>query len=358
MYDARDDGTPARRDSARVAAVRAFALDSTLPEAALALGQIEERQWGAVERFIVALRTNPNNPELLHALGVQQLALGRTSDALASFTRAAALDPRSPDWLAEIANIHDIRHAYDDAVRVRERQIALDPTNAAAYVAQALSLINARGDTAAARRTLARGIGVAGRARLVQLLSGGSGVRVTPVLWSALDAETRRAIDTLSVAGARRPPWRVFRLKAQHFEREGRTAEARAYHDSTVAAVLSALRDRPADPELHETLGLAYAGLGRADDALREGRRAVALDTADVEERPWTRFTLAMIAARVGAPDVSLEALERGLPVSIPSVSAYWLRLDPRWAPMRDLPRFRRLLDAAPDRRDTATSSR
>jgi tetratricopeptide (TPR) repeat protein len=347
MYEARDDAEPAARLArAQAAARRAVALDSTLPEAALALGLMADRRWQAVERFVVALRSNPNAAALHAALGFQQLALGRGDDAAASYARAAALDPRSPQWPAELANAHDNRRAFEEAVRVRARQLALDPRNSAADVAQALSLLNARGDTAAARRVLARGEANVEPGRIAQILGGGSGLRVAPLLWSLLDPRTRQVLDTLTVAGSYRPPWRLHRLTALHLERSGRLADARRHADSSRLAALEALRTQPGDPELHETLAVAYATLGRAADALREARRAVALDTADVSGRRWTSFTLAMVAARVGDRGTALAEIEAGLPTAQPSVSAYWLRLDPWWAPLRDDPRFRRLLRA------------
>jgi tetratricopeptide (TPR) repeat protein len=182
------------------------------------------------------------------------------------------------------------------------------------------------------------------------MLARESGVRVVRVLWPALDQETRRALDTLSVVGAQSAAWRVYRLKADHFELSGRTARARVYHDSARASAAAALRKRPSDAELHETLGLAYAGLGRTADALREGQRAVALDSAgaDRDHGRWRRYALAMIAARVGAHDVALVQLAGGLPAFSPSVSAYWFQLDPVWASLRADPRLTRLLAAAP----------
>jgi tetratricopeptide (TPR) repeat protein len=233
---------------------------------------------------------------------------------------------------------------------VRERQIALDPSSTIAYVAQAVSFVNWRGDTAMARRTLDRAVAAAGRPRLLQMLTRGSGVRVARVLWPALDPETRRALDTLSTAAAQSVAWRVYRLKADHFELSGRPALARLHHDSARASAAAALRERPSDPELHEALGLAYAGLGRAADALREGQRAIALDSAraGTEGGRWMRYTVATIAARVGAHDQALALLAGGLPTSSPTVSAYWFRLDPVWAPLRDAPRLRQLLATAP----------
>jgi hypothetical protein len=194
---------------------------------------------------------------------------------------------------------------------------------------------------------LARGEANVERGRIAQILGSGSGVRVAPLVWPLLDPRTRQVLDTLTVAGARRPPWRHHRLTALHFERSGRPADARRHADSSRLAALDALRTQPNEPELHETLAVAYATLGQPADALREARLAVALDTADVSGRRWTSFTLAWVAARVGARGVALDELEAGLPATQPSVSTYWLRLDPWWAPLRDHPRFRRLLRAA-----------
>ena len=348
LYVSRDDPTPSRVARARAAAERAFALDSTLPESNVALGALSAGRWGAIERYVVALRAHPNSTELLYALGAEQLALGRFEDARSSYTRAMTLDPRSPEGPAEIANLHDTQRQYEDAVRVRARQIALDPSSTIAYIAQAVSLINWRGDTAATRRTLGQAVTVSGRTRLLQMLARESGVRVARVLWPALDPETHRALDTLSVAAMQSAAWRVYRLKADHFELSGRPARARVYHDSARASAAAELRDRTGDAELHETLGLAYAGLGRAADALREGERAVALASAggDDEVGRRARYALATIAVRVGAPEVALAQLAGGLPVSAPNVSAFWFQLDPVWAPLRGDPRLRRLLAA------------
>ena len=48
------------------------------------------------------------------------------------------------------------------------------------------------------------------------------------------------------------------------------------------------------------------------------------------------------IQARVGRRDAAIAQLEAGLPTS-PSVSRWWLRLDPWWDGVRDDPRFARL---------------
>jgi len=93
-------------------------------------------------------------------------------------------------------------------------------------------------------------------------------------------------------------------------------------------------------------LAYAYAGLGRKENALREARRAVeqlpiskdALLGADIE------IERTAVEARVGETDAAIEHIRHLL--SIASwLSPGLLRIDPRWAPLRNDPRFRKLAE-------------
>ena len=351
MYAREDDPTPARLDQARAAANRALALDPTLPEANVAYAELTDDPRAALERCAVALRSHPDNVELLYLLGSEQRRLGRYEEALTSYTRAATLDPRAPNGPAEIANLHDERRDYAAAVQARERELTLTPDNSVAYVAQALSYVNWRGDTSAAREMIATGVIAAGRARLIRTLASSAGVLASRVLWPALDVETRQALDTITVRAAEGTAWDVYRLKAEHAERSRQPARARAYDDSARRAVEAQVLLRPDDPKLRSSLGLAYAALGRPTDAVREGQQAVALAgmTRYDDDRAMINFTLAMIYVRIGERGAAIDQLAAGLPTSSPSVSVYWLRLDPIWDPLRGIVRFRHLLDAMPE---------
>jgi len=92
-------------------------------------------------------------------------------------------------------------------------------------------------------------------------------------------------------------------------------------------------------------LGLIDAGLGRKEDALREGRRAVELLPAekDAINGPLMIEYLAMIAGWVGGKDLACEQL----PIAIrpPSPISYGqLKLLPFWDPLRGDPRFEQIV--------------
>ena len=92
-------------------------------------------------------------------------------------------------------------------------------------------------------------------------------------------------------------------------------------------------------------LGLIDAGLGRKEEAIREGRRAIELLPVekDLPEGMDMIKYLAMIAAWVGDKDLACEQL--GLALSGPSGLSYGeLKLLPLWDPLRGDPCFEQIV--------------
>ena len=81
-------------------------------------------------------------------------------------------------------------------------------------------------------------------------------------------------------------------------------------------------------------------------EAIHQGKRGVELMpvSKDAMDGPDRVLDLAMIYAMVGEQEAALDQIEYVL--SIPaSFSVQLLRLDPRWDPLRDHPRFQALLE-------------
>jgi serine/threonine-protein kinase len=94
-------------------------------------------------------------------------------------------------------------------------------------------------------------------------------------------------------------------------------------------------------------LGVIDAGLGRKEDALREGRRAVELLPVEKDSFNGAHMIeyFAVIAAWVGEKDLACEqlAIVTGLPGSL-SLSYGQLKLLPYWDPLRGDPRFEKIV--------------
>jgi len=89
----------------------------------------------------------------------------------------------------------------------------------------------------------------------------------------------------------------------------------------------------------------ADAGLGRRREAILEGQTAIELMPVGKEAyRGYYRaWDLARIYAMIGEQDAAVAQLEYLL--SIPGhLTVPWLRIDPTWDPLRNHPRFKKLL--------------
>jgi Flp pilus assembly protein TadD len=92
-------------------------------------------------------------------------------------------------------------------------------------------------------------------------------------------------------------------------------------------------------------LGLIDAGLGRKEQALREGRRAVELLPVekDAINGPLMISYLAMIAAWTGEKDLACKQL--AIAIRPPSTVSYGqLKLLPFWDPLRGDPSFEKIV--------------
>jgi hypothetical protein len=133
--------------------------------------------------------------------------------------------------------------------------------------------------------------------------------------------------------------------KALVLQRRHHPVLARASFDSARIALEVKIRPHPDEvPYYHAMLGLALAGLNRADDAVREGTEAVRLlpYPAGGSESTLMPANLARIHLVLGQQDKALDQL--AIVFSRPGpLSPAWLRADPFWDPLRANPRFQQM---------------
>ena len=121
--------------------------------------------------------------------------------------------------------------------------------------------------------------------------------------------------------------------------------QARASYEAARVVLERAVRDRSDDWRPRGYLGIAYAGLGRKAEAIREAKHGVELLPVSKDAFAGVEpvLLLAVVYAMVGEDEAALDQIEYLL--SIPSRMTVWnLRLDPTWDPLRDHPRFKKLV--------------
>ena len=100
---------------------------------------------------------------------------------------------------------------------------------------------------------------------------------------------------------------------------------------------------KPEANGLPSTLALAYAGLGEKEKALQQASQAVKDYETDAVNKPAAEIVLAQIQARFGETDAAIMALPHLLQVPA-GLTVANLNYDPMWDPIREDPRFQKLL--------------
>jgi tetratricopeptide (TPR) repeat protein len=121
--------------------------------------------------------------------------------------------------------------------------------------------------------------------------------------------------------------------------------KAHQYYDSARISLESTILLHPDDSRLYSALGIAYAGLGKKEEAIESGKKAVGLMPVekDALRGVYRNEDLARIYVMVGDYDSAVKQIKMLL--SIPSnLSVKLLLLDPVWKPLWSLPEFKKLV--------------
>jgi tetratricopeptide (TPR) repeat protein len=140
-------------------------------------------------------------------------------------------------------------------------------------------------------------------------------------------------------------------LAAYVYEWLGEVDEAVAAYESARGLLEAEVLASPEDPRLHSSLGIVYAKQGRPEEAVREGKLACDLLPQSKDGFYYLPYAidLAHVYTILGNNEAALEQLEHLL--ANPSyLSPPFLRMDPRWDPLEDDPRFQTLLEKYDER--------
>ena len=219
-----------------------------------------------------------------------------------------------------------------------DRAIALAPANLVTVLTKA-EIYLAQGDLAAARRVLRE------VPREVEPTALAAFMGTYDDLYWILDEEQQQLLLRLTPRqfDNNRAGWAL--VLAETYSLRGDQVHARAYADTARSDFEEQLRATPQDAQLHALLGLTLAYLGRKADAIREGVKGLELlpPSKDAFGGPYQQLQLVRIYILVGEPEKALDQLE-GL-LKIPYIiTPGWLKVDPRFDPLRKNPRFERLV--------------
>jgi len=342
------DRSEERIAMAKQAVDEAIRLNPELPEAHIALGFYYYRCHldydHALEEFAIARKSQPNNSELLKGIGVVQRRQGELKQALANFSRLFELTPLSYVAAEEVGGTLMLLRKYQEAESYYERAILLRPDYPRGYNSKAWLYLRWEGSTEKARAVVERA--------LQNITSPEDSVIVNLLITlDVYDGNYQQALDRLSLVSEGIDDQFNFIPNSLRYAQicgyMKKKELAKKYYEDARSILEAKIQQRPEDDRFYSALGIAYAGLGRKEDAVREGKLAVEL--LPVAKEAWRGASrvedLARIYVMVGEFDAAIDQLKFLL--SVPGdMSIPLLRLDPAWDPLRDQPRFKKLVES------------
>jgi serine/threonine-protein kinase len=289
-------------------------------------------------------------------IGVVLRRTGKWQEALDNFEDARRLIPRSYSiyWDA-LGYTNTYMRRFDEAEQDFNQAISLAPNLTQAYIGKAFCLLARNGDVGAAKQVMLEmsrrtNMAEAAETAVTTGLMHTPDLRLFPKTYTeAFDAfesgpiERYRRIQPAAIAATHLD--RALLIEAT----EGRRS-ASARYDSARVHFERIIRSNPQSINVsyyHAYLGLAYAGLGRREEAIREGREAVRMlpISKDVLMGPELVNYLAEIYMRCGEHEAAIDQIETLLSLPGFYMTASILRIDPLWDPIRSNPRFKRLVE-------------
>ena len=319
---------------------RAISLQRELGEAWLAQGVYRYRVLrdfqGALQSYEEALRRLPNSAIVLEQMAHLERRLGQADVAQKHYQAAAQLDPRNIGILLTLADTLQTVRRYDEARTVLDRALEISPGNEAALAAKALNL-QAQGRLNEAAAILAK----APANSQDELLSFARAAQLYDE--RRFDAAIVQIQQNTPAAWANDPRTMILLGLCQKFaghDDEARTTFTRA------AAAMKPTPDSavPVDARrLPCYLAWVYAALGEKDKALEQARHAIADYDGDALVKPFAETSLAIVQTQTGDIDSAIAALPHLLEAPN-GVTVGDLRIDALWDPLRNDPRFQKLI--------------
>jgi TolB-like protein/Tfp pilus assembly protein PilF len=342
------DHTAARLAAAEAAVQAAFRLQPDAGEAHLARATHLYRGYldydGALAELESARRTLPNDPRVFELTGYILRRQGKREEGLRNLERAIELDPRNWFTLQQISFSYAVLRRYSDEAAVLDRALSIKPDDVETKVARALVELDWKADTRPLHQTIDEiraknpaGIQTVADTWLVCALAERDATAAANAL--AALGENTFGNDAVRLSPAFGEGL-VARLSKDEGKARSALTAARAQQEKVV-------QDQPNYGPALCALGLIDAALGRKEEALREGERAIELLPIAKDSINGARVVeyFGIVAAWVGEKNLACEQLAAATRVSgFGTISYGQLKLLPYWDPLRGDPCFEKIV--------------
>lgn len=332
------------RRQARADVERALQLQPDLAAAHLALGYCY--YWGqrdyaaALKAFAVVLAQRPGDADALAAQAYVQRRQGRFDDAIASFTRVVALDPRHFKPTYELGVTYMVVGRYTQAGVWLQRALALEPESPSAKSAYSFAIVFGSGDIPRALAVVQGDAPALKSTRANLLTYQRKYPEAIALLESIPDTPDNFPLSYPKAAQLAEIYWHA-----------GDKARARPLFAQAL------VQDRARLTQQQDAMSLADTWDSVAWDELRVGHTAEALAAAAKSQAILAKVQDSVVGPLLMLSDAELYGQASRADLAVPllakvlgtsgvgfNYSPVMLWLDPNWDPIRQDPRFQALL--------------
>jgi TolB-like protein len=339
----RQDLSELRFEKANQAAAKALRLGSDQPRVHLALGYYylyayrDEDQ--ALKHLEIAEKGLPNDVEILVEKAAIIVTKGQWEEYIHLLEKAQQVSPHDASILTDLAEGYWVTRRFRNTIDACDQAISLSPNSLWPYLFKAFGYWSWKGPCRESRDAL-KHIGNTHEWYLFSWWFQETGE-------GNYEAALQLMSDTSIIWGTNNKMWAIPRtmFNAFIYDYLDESELACTNYKAAMEILEKKVADIPNDPRYHSSLGIAYAGLGKKEEAVKEGLKAEALlpISRDAMYGLGILQDLAIIYTMVGEYDLALDQLDKLL--SIPSwFTPVWLGWEIRFAPLKSHTKFKELL--------------
>ena len=341
-FDRSKENLRKSEDNAR----KALLINDKLPEGHVAMGDYYYHgilnYELALNEYRKALELNPNHIDAINGIAFVLRRQGKMDETIEYLKKTFELNPRDYQTLFSLGETYSLVRQYKTGIQFLDKANLLAPETIIPYNTKAESFLLENGDTKKAREVILKAleskIGLDDHSFINTLylcnIFDGNFTEALKIIKGIKEADDQFYYK----------PEDLYVAEVYDFMNNNKLAED--HYKSAIKILSEKIKQNPDDSRLYSSIGICYAGLGKKEDAIQNGKRGYEL--LPISREAWRGsfrlVDLAQIYTKVGEQELALDAIEELLNKPTDALSLAYLKFDPTWNPLRGNPRFKKLI--------------